>query len=235
VIAILGASGSGKSTFLRCINMLEQPDRARIVVAGEELKLKPARGGRLEPADPRQVERMRTKLAMVFQQFNLWSHMTVLQNVTEAPVQVLGVPKREAVERAEALLAKVGVLERKDYYPAHLSGGQQQRVAIARALAMEPAVMLFDEPDLGARPGAGRRGAARDARPRRRGADDARGDARDGLRARRGERGRVPAPGPGRGEGVARDHVRQQHAVGAVPAVPGRQPALGANARVEPA
>jgi ABC-type histidine transport system ATPase subunit len=146
VIAILGASGSGKSTFLRCINMLEQPDRARIVVDGEELRLKPARGGRLEPADPRQVERMRTKLAMVFQQFNLWSHMTVLQNVIEAPVHVLGMPKREAVERAEALLAKVGVLERKDYYPAHLSGGQQQRVAIARALAMEPAVMLFDEP-----------------------------------------------------------------------------------------
>ena len=146
VISILGASGSGKSTFLRCINMLEQPDRGRIVVAGEELRLKPAGGGRLEPADKRQVERMRTKLAMVFQQFNLWSHMTVLQNVVEAPVHVLKVPRKEATERAEALLAKVGILERKDYYPAHLSGGQQQRVAIARALAMEPAVLLFDEP-----------------------------------------------------------------------------------------
>ncbi len=147
VIAILGASGSGKSTFLRCINLLEQPDRARIVVAGEELRLKPARSGnRLEPADRRQVERLRSRLGMVFQQFNLWSHMTVLENVIEAPVHVLGVPKREAVERAEALLAKVGIHERRDYYPAHLSGGQQQRAAIARALAMEPAVMLFDEP-----------------------------------------------------------------------------------------
>jgi ABC-type histidine transport system ATPase subunit len=147
VIAILGASGSGKSTFLRCINLLEQPDRARIVVAGEELRLKPARGGdRLEPADRRQVERLRSRLGMVFQQFNLWSHMTVLENVIEAPIHVLGVPRKEAVERAEALLAKVGIHERRDYYPAHLSGGQQQRAAIARALAMEPAVMLFDEP-----------------------------------------------------------------------------------------
>ena len=146
VIAILGASGSGKSTYLRCINLLEQPDSGRIVVDGEELRLKRVAGGRLEPADKRQVERMRTRLGMVFQQFNLWSHMTVLQNVIEAPVHVLGLPRREAVERAEALLRKVGIHERRDYYPAHLSGGQQQRAAIARALAMEPAVLLFDEP-----------------------------------------------------------------------------------------
>ena len=146
VIAILGASGSGKSTFLRCINLLEQPDRGRIVVAGEELRLRPTRTGKLEPADRRQVEHIRTRLGMVFQQFNLWSHMTVLENIIEAPVHVLKVPRREAVERAEALLRKVGIHERKDYYPAHLSGGQQQRAAIARALAMEPAVLLFDEP-----------------------------------------------------------------------------------------
>jgi ABC-type histidine transport system ATPase subunit len=146
VAAILGASGSGKSTFLRCLNLLERPDKGRIVVAGEELRLKPGRDGRLDAADPRQLERIRTRLGMVFQQFNLWLHMTALENVIEAPIHVLGMKRHEAVERAEALLAKVGLLERKDYYPAHLSGGQQQRVAIARALAMEPAVLLFDEP-----------------------------------------------------------------------------------------
>jgi octopine/nopaline transport system ATP-binding protein len=146
VIAMLGASGSGKSTFLRCINLLEQPSAGRIVVDGEELRLKPGRDGNLAPVDARQIERIRTRLGMVFQQFNLWSHMTVLQNVIEAPVHVLELSRREAIERAEALLRKVGIFEHKDAYPAYLSGGQQQRAAIARALAMEPAVMLFDEP-----------------------------------------------------------------------------------------
>src|SRR5215208_2844772 len=120
VIAMLGASGSGKSTFLRCINLLEQPDQGRIVVAGEELRLKPNRGGRLEPVDRRQVEHFRTRLGMVFQQFNLWSHMTVLQNVIEAPIHVLGLSRKAAIERADALLRKVGIFERRDYYPAHL-------------------------------------------------------------------------------------------------------------------
>jgi ABC-type histidine transport system ATPase subunit len=143
---MLGASGSGKSTFLRCLNLLEQPDQGRIIVAGDELKLTRSRSGRLEPADRRQLERIRTRLGMVFQQFNLWSHMTALENVVEAPIHVLRLPRSVAVERAERLLQKVGLFERKDYYPAHLSGGQQQRVAIARALAMEPAVLLFDEP-----------------------------------------------------------------------------------------
>ncbi|HET6522764.1 MAG TPA: ABC transporter ATP-binding protein [Geminicoccaceae bacterium] len=146
VIAMLGSSGSGKSTFLRCVNLLETPDAGRITVGGETLRLKPGRHGGLVAEDPRQIQRVRTKLAMVFQQFNLWSHMTVLENVIEAPVHVLKVPKREAIGRAEALLEKVGLAPHKDYYPAHLSGGQQQRAAIARALAMEPAVMLFDEP-----------------------------------------------------------------------------------------
>jgi ABC-type histidine transport system ATPase subunit len=146
VIAMLGASGSGKSTFLRCINLLERPHQGRIVVQDEELQLRPGRDGPLEPADRRQLERLRTRLGMVFQQFNLWAHMTVLQNVIEAPIHVLGLRRAEAVERAEALLQKVGIWERRDYYPAHLSGGQQQRAAIARALAMEPAVLLFDEP-----------------------------------------------------------------------------------------
>ena len=146
VISIIGSSGSGKSTFLRCINLLEAPDRGRIVVGGEELKLKPSRKGSLEAADRKQLERLRTGLGMVFQSFNLWAHRTVLENVIEAPVHVLKMPRREAVEKAEALLAKVGLYDKRDAYPAFLSGGQQQRAAIARALCVDPAVMLFDEP-----------------------------------------------------------------------------------------
>jgi ABC-type histidine transport system ATPase subunit len=146
VVAIVGASGSGKSTLLRCLNLLERPNSGRIVVGGEELRLKRGHDGRLTAADGRQLERIRTRLGMVFQQFNLWSHMTALENILEAPIHVLGLSRREAMERAEAVLAKVGLGDRGDYYPAHLSGGQQQRVAIARALAMEPAVLLFDEP-----------------------------------------------------------------------------------------
>ncbi len=146
VIAMLGSSGSGKSTFLRCINMLETPNAGTITLRGETIRMGTDRAGNPAPLDRRQVEKMRTRLAMVFQSFNLWSHMTVLENVTEAPIHVLKVPRAEALERAEALLHKVGIHERKDYYPAHLSGGQQQRVAIARALAMEPDVLLFDEP-----------------------------------------------------------------------------------------
>jgi octopine/nopaline transport system ATP-binding protein len=145
VVAILGASGSGKSTLLRCINLLETPDSGRVLVRGELIRMR-ERDGRAVPADPRQVDRIRRRLAMVFQQFNLWSHMTVLQNVIEAPVHVLGVDRRTAVGKAEALLEKVGMAEKRDSYPAELSGGQQQRVAIARALAVEPDVLLFDEP-----------------------------------------------------------------------------------------
>ena len=146
VLSIIGASGSGKSTFLRCINLLEKPTQGRIVVNDEQLLLKPMKDGHLDCADPRQLQRIRSKLVMVFQHFNLWSHMTVLENVMEAPMQVLGVSKKEALERARTYLDKVGVLGRDAYYPSHLSGGQQQRVAIARALAMEPELMLFDEP-----------------------------------------------------------------------------------------
>ena len=146
VISIIGSSGSGKSTLLRCINLLEQPNQGRIALNGETLALTPDRDGSLKAADARQLQRMRAKLAMVFQHFNLWAHMTALQNIIEAPVHVLGVPRAEAIERAEQLLQRVGVHQRKDTYPAHLSGGEQQRVAIARALAMDPEVMLFDEP-----------------------------------------------------------------------------------------
>ncbi len=146
VISILGASGSGKSTFLRCINLLETPDAGAVTVSGETIAMRQRRGGRSEPADRRQVDRIRTKLGMVFQGFNLWSHMTILQNVMEAPLHVLKRPKAECLAEAEALLAKVGIAEKRHFYPTHLSGGQQQRAAIARALAMRPDVMLFDEP-----------------------------------------------------------------------------------------
>ena len=146
VIAIIGGSGSGKSTFLRCINMLELPSAGRISVHGEEIRMKSDGHGGLMPADRKQVQRIRTQLGMVFQSFNLWQHMTILENVIEAPVHVLGKPKAEAVETAEALLRRVGLYEKRDAYPAFLSGGQQQRAAIARALAIQPLVMLFDEP-----------------------------------------------------------------------------------------
>ena len=146
VISIIGSSGSGKSTFLRCINLLEKPNQGRIVVAGEELKLVPGKTGELHAADAKQLQRLRTKLAMVFQHFNLWGHLTVLQNIIEAPVHVMHVPRDEAVARARKYLALVDLPNMEDRYPAHMSGGQQQRVAIARSLAMEPEVMLFDEP-----------------------------------------------------------------------------------------
>jgi octopine/nopaline transport system ATP-binding protein len=146
VISILGASGSGKSTLLRCINMLEIPDEGKVVVAGETIALRTGRGGGREPVDRNQVDRIRMQLAMVFQNFNLWSHMTVIENVIEAPVHVQKRPRADALREAEALLDKVGIAEKRNNYPAHLSGGQQQRAAIARALAMHPRVMLFDEP-----------------------------------------------------------------------------------------
>ena len=146
VISIIGSSGSGKSTFLRCLNLLEKPNQGRIVVAGEELKLQAGKHGELAAVDAQQLQRLRTKLAMVFQHFNLWAHMTVLQNIIEAPMHVMGIGKEEAIARARKYLALVDLKQKEDAYPAHMSGGQQQRVAIARALAMEPEVMLFDEP-----------------------------------------------------------------------------------------
>jgi arginine/ornithine transport system ATP-binding protein len=146
VISMIGSSGSGKSTFLRCLNLLEQPNSGRIVLDGKELALKASKDGALQAADAHALQQLRSQVAMVFQHFNLWAHMTALDNVMEAPVHVLGLSKAEARERAERYLQRVGVHHRKDAYPAHLSGGEQQRVAIARALAMEPKVMLFDEP-----------------------------------------------------------------------------------------
>ena len=146
VIAIIGSSGSGKSTLLRCINLLERPNAGRITVAGQELMLVPDKNGELSARDPKQLQALRTKLAMVFQHFNLWAHMTVLQNIIEAPVHVLGISREQAVQTARRYLQRVDLVGMEDRYPSHLSGGQQQRVAIARALAVEPEVMLFDEP-----------------------------------------------------------------------------------------
>ena len=142
VVAIIGGSGSGKSTMLRCINFLETPTSGKIVIGTEEIALRPDG----TPASRKQIEHARRRLGMVFQSFNLWSHRTVMENLIEVPVHVLGVPRAEAIERAEKLLARVGLSEKAGVYPAFMSGGQQQRAAIARALAIEPRAMLFDEP-----------------------------------------------------------------------------------------
>ncbi|AYO02533.1 ATP-binding cassette domain-containing protein [Pseudomonas sp. LTGT-11-2Z] len=146
VISILGSSGSGKSTLLRCINLLENPHQGEILVAGEALKLKAAKNGDLIAADNRQINRLRSEIGFVFQNFNLWPHMSILDNIIEAPRRVLGQSKAEAIEAAEALLNKVGIYDKRHSYPAQLSGGQQQRAAIARTLSMKPKVILFDEP-----------------------------------------------------------------------------------------
>ena len=141
VVSIIGSSGSGKSTFLRCINLLERFDCGTIRIQGETLRVGPK--GKIDHA---QADRVRRRVGMVFQSFNLWSHRTILENLIEGPIYVLGTKRGEAVEKAEALLEKVGIYDKRDHYPAHLSGGQQQRAAIARALAMDPDVLLFDEP-----------------------------------------------------------------------------------------
>ena len=142
VVAIIGGSGSGKSTMLRCINFLETPSSGMITIGGELVEMHTDGS----PSNRRQIERIRTRLAMVFQQFNLWTHRTLLENVIEVPVHVLKLPKAEAIARAHELLERVGLGDKADTYPAYLSGGQQQRAAIARALAVDPSVMLFDEP-----------------------------------------------------------------------------------------
>jgi ABC-type histidine transport system ATPase subunit len=146
VISIIGSSGSGKSTFLRCLNLLERPTQGSIRVAGEDMALKREKDGQLGAADQKQITRLRAEIGFVFQNFNLWAHMDLMENIIEGPMQVLKKSKAEATEKAKELLNKVGLYDRKDHYPSQLSGGQQQRAAIARALAMEPELMLFDEP-----------------------------------------------------------------------------------------
>jgi polar amino acid transport system ATP-binding protein len=145
VVVIIGPSGSGKSTFLRCLNHLEAVDKGRIYIDGQLMGYRAA-NGRIKADTQRNIARMRAEVGMVFQRFNLFPHMTALENIIEAPIHVRKVPRAVALERARMLLAKVGLLDKADSYPSQLSGGQQQRVAIARALAMEPKVMLFDEP-----------------------------------------------------------------------------------------
>ena len=146
VISLIGSSGSGKSTLLRCINLLETPDSGDVWVTGERLGMTTNRHGERVAADRRQLDRLRTRLGMVFQNFNLWSHFTILENLTEAPVHVQRRPRAAVQQEALALLEKVGIADKADAYPSQLSGGQQQRAAIARALAIRPAVLLFDEP-----------------------------------------------------------------------------------------
>jgi polar amino acid transport system ATP-binding protein len=145
VTCLLGPSGSGKSTFLRCINHLEKIDGGRLAVDGQLVGYRQA-GDKLHELREREIAAKRAEIGMVFQRFNLFAHMTALQNVIAAPIRVRGVPRRVAVERASRLLADVGLADKQDAYPVELSGGQQQRVASARALAMEPKLMLFDEP-----------------------------------------------------------------------------------------
>ncbi|MBN8775799.1 MAG: amino acid ABC transporter ATP-binding protein [Thiomonas arsenitoxydans] len=145
VVCLLGASGSGKSTFLRCINHLEKIDAGRLLVDGELVGYRQV-GERLHELHDRDICRHRAEVGMVFQRFNLFGHMTALENIIEAPMLVRKMPKAQATERARELLARVGLADRGSAYPNQLSGGQQQRVAIARALAMSPKLMLFDEP-----------------------------------------------------------------------------------------
>ncbi|MEM8555993.1 MAG: amino acid ABC transporter ATP-binding protein [Pseudomonadota bacterium] len=145
VVSLIGSSGSGKSTLLRCANLLEDSQAGDILFEGEPIRWR-GQGLTRRPGDRKQILRVRTNLSMVFQQFNLWAHLTILQNVMEAPVTVLGQEKEEVEDRARSLLDRVGIGDKCDVYPSQLSGGQQQRAAIARALAMEPKALLFDEP-----------------------------------------------------------------------------------------
>jgi octopine/nopaline transport system ATP-binding protein len=142
VVSIIGASGSGKSTFLRCLNVLEMPDGGRMQFEDFDFDFEPGARNQPTPAD---LRRLRARIGMVFQSYNLWPHMTVLENIVEAPIRVKGEPKKQAIERAEALLERIGLIDKRDARPTRLSGGQQQRVAIVRALAMTPKLMLFDE------------------------------------------------------------------------------------------
>jgi len=145
-LCVLGPSGSGKSTLLRCINFLERPDDGEVLLRGERVGVHCSAAGQEQPMSDRELARMRTRMAMVFQQFNLWPHLTVLGNLSESPIHVQRRSRDEVIAEAEVLLKKIGLSDKRDVYPSRLSGGQKQRVAIARALAMKPEVLLFDEP-----------------------------------------------------------------------------------------
>ena len=222
VVCVIGPSGSGKSTLLRCVNMLETPTSGKIFVEGDEI------------TDPdADVDKLRARIGMVFQQFNLFPHMTVLRNLTIAQQKVKGRSKDEAVEIARANLAKVGLAEKESAYPAHLSGGQSQRVAIARALSMSPDMMLFDEPTSALDPELVGDVLARHEGPRRRGHDDDGRHPRDGLRPRgRRQPGLHGRRRDRRGGRPARGARRPAARADAVVPVEG---ALGPAAVVEPA
>jgi polar amino acid transport system ATP-binding protein len=145
-LCVLGASGSGKSTLLRCLNFLERPDEGTVFLRGERVGFSRSAAGAERPMTDRELARMRTRFGMVFQQFNLWPHLTVLGNLIESPIHVQHRSRDEVTAEADALLDRIGLREKRDVYPSRLSGGQKQRVAIARALAMKPEVLLFDEP-----------------------------------------------------------------------------------------
>lgn len=145
-ICLVGPSGSGKSTLLRCLNLLEEPQRGLINLFGAPFGFVEAEAGKRRRQSEREINRLRTSVGMVFQHFNLWSHLTALENIIEAPMGVKGMSRKAAQDRAAELLARIGLSAKRDAYPSQLSGGQQQRVAIARALAMDPKIMLFDEP-----------------------------------------------------------------------------------------
>ena len=182
-VTILGRSGSGKSTFLRCLNFLEEPTAGVVDIAGVVVEADPLRRHRDRDTAAR-IRQLRLRAGMLFQEFNLFPHLTVLGNLIEAPIHVKGMHKKEATELAETYLAKVGLSEKRDEYPSRLSGGQRQRVAIARALTMEPEVLLFDEPTSALGPVTRRRGAQGDGEPRPRGPHDDRRHPRDGVRPR---------------------------------------------------
>jgi polar amino acid transport system ATP-binding protein len=146
VVVLIGASGSGKTTFIRCLNLLETFESGRVRVNGHTLGYVERPDGRLVPDSAREIARKRRDIGMVFQRFNLFPHMTAIENIIEAPIHVLKMPRADAIAQANKLLSRVGLADRADHYPSQLSGGQQQRVAIARALAMQPKVLLFDEP-----------------------------------------------------------------------------------------
>ncbi|WP_126424987.1 amino acid ABC transporter ATP-binding protein [Brevibacillus marinus] len=145
VVSVIGPSGAGKSTLLRCINFLEVPTGGEVIIEGESIDYKVNSAGQLTVQSRIRMSKVRSKVGMVFQHFNLWRHKTVLENIIEGPIVVKNVPRGEAIEKAEELLKMVGLYHKRNEHPSDLSGGQQQRVAIARALAMEPSVMLFDE------------------------------------------------------------------------------------------
>jgi len=196
VVCLIGPSGSGKSTLLRCVNFLEPYDSGDLRIDGRLIGYEDMAGATRRLMAPRALREMRREIGMVFQHFNLWPHMSALSNVAEPLRRVRKLASREAADRAMAMLTRVGLAAKADAYPSRLSGGQQQRVAIARALAMQPRLMLFDEPDLGPRSRACRRSLGGDEEPRRRGHDDADRHPRDGIRRPCREPHRLHRRGP---------------------------------------